>query len=272
MKYFLDFEGTQFSHRIISIGATCENGHSFYSLMKPESKYKISDMITILTGITTEDIDDAKSTIEVFNEFYNWVLTQEEEAKENEVNWNPQWYVWGSEDINFVQGTFKDCVNDPCARMILGDIAGGLIDYCNKFCQRFNIKQRGLLKVAQAFDHTKEQNHNALSDAMLLQFVHSCEEKYAKAEIKKMVARLTFVEEKPPTPKWTKSDLPRGTIVTISNNKKITHSFETANDAAKWLISEKKIKDKEESEIAEKIFEAAKKRNNYYIPWRMIGE
>ena len=45
MKYFLDFEATQFSHRIISIGAVCENGHSFYSLVKPESKYKISKKI-----------------------------------------------------------------------------------------------------------------------------------------------------------------------------------------------------------------------------------
>ena len=72
--------------------------------------------------------------------------------------------------------------------------------------------------------------------------------------------------------KWTKSDLPKGTIVTISNNKKVTHSFETANEAAKWLISEEKIKDKEESEVAKKILEAAKKRNKYYKSWRMIGE
>ena len=74
MEYFLDFEGTQFSHRIISIGAVCENGHSFYSLVKPESKYKISKMITELTGITIEDIDNAKGAIEVFNEFYNWSI------------------------------------------------------------------------------------------------------------------------------------------------------------------------------------------------------
>lgn len=272
MKYFLDFEGTQFSHRIISIGATCENGHSFYSLMKPESKYKISDMITELTGITTEDIDSAKSAIEVFNEFYNWVLTQEEEAKENEVNWNPQWYVWGSEDINFIQSTFRDCANDPCARMILGDIAGGLIDYCDKFCQRFNIKQRGLLKVAQAFDHTKEQNHNALSDAMLLQFVYSCEEKYTKAEIKKMVARLTEIENLPPRPKWTESDLPKGTIVTISNSRKVKKSFTSAEEAAKWIIEEKKITNISEEVMARRIVKAAKKRETYYAPWRMIGE
>ena len=272
MKYFLDFEGTQFSHRIISIGAVCENGHSFYSLVKPESKYKIGKIITELTGITIEDIDNAKGSIEVFNEFYNWVLAQEEEAKENEVNWNPEWFCWGSEDIHFVKGTFKDCASDPCARLILGDIAGGLTDYGMRFCQRYNIKQRGLLRVAQAFDHTKEQDHNALNDAILLQFVHSCEEKYKKAEIKKIVARLTEAEEAKPKPKWTKSDLPKGTIVTISNNKKVTHSFETANEAAKWLIAEKKIKDKEENEVAEKILEAAKKRNSYYKSWRMIGE
>ena len=272
MKYFLDFEATQFSHRIISIGAVCENGHSFYSLVKPENKYKISKKITELTNITLEDIDNAKGAIEVFNEFYNWVLAQEEEAKENEVNWNPKWFCWGSEDIHFVKGTFKDCASDPCARFILGDIAGGLIDYGTRFCQRYNIKQCGLLKVAQVFDHTKEQDHNALNDAILLQFIHSCGEKYTKAEIKKMVVRLTEVEKAKPKPKWTESDLPHGTIVTISTKKKVTHSFETANEAAKWLISEKKIEDKEESEIAEKILEAAKKRNKYYKSWRMIGE
>lgn len=267
MKYFLDFEGTQFNHRIISIGAVCENGHSFYSLVKPESHYKITELITNMTGITKEDIDNAPSATEVFENFYNWVSEQEKE------NWNPQWYAWGNEDLNFVRNTFRDAAENLTARLVLGDIAGGLIDYCNVFCLRYNIKQRGLLKVAQSFDKTKEQNHNALSDAILLNFIYTCnEEKYSIAEIKRMTAHLTEVEEKKPTPTWTKSDLPNGMIVTISNKRKVVHSFDCAEAAARWLINEKKIKGKTEEELAKKILKTAKDRGNYYVSWRMIGE
>lgn len=270
MKYFLDFEGTQFSHRIISIGATCENGHSFYSLVKPNSKYKISEFITELTGITEEDIDNAKNAVDVFEEFYEWVMEQED--GHSETGWMPEWFCWGSEDILFIKGTFSDCCASPVARFVLGDMAGGLNDFGTSFCNKYNIKQRGLLKVAQAFDHTKTQDHNALSDALLLKFIYEKSEEYTKGDIKKMVARLTEVETLPPQPKWTESDLPKGTIVTISNSRKIKKSFASAEEAAKWIIKEKKITNISEEVMARRIAKAAKKRETYYAPWRMIGE
>lgn len=270
MKYFLDFEGTQFNHQIISIGVVCENGHSFYSLVQPVSKYKINNFITELTGITQEEIEKAQNSIEVFEDFYNWVLEQEEKELKNA--WTPEWFCWGSEDILFVKKTFLDCCHSPIARLVLGDIAGGLVDFNASFCNKYNIKQRGLLKVAQTFDKTKKQNHNALEDALLLKFVYEKSKEYTKAEIRRITDCLTKVEEKKPTPKWTKSDLPNGTIVTISNNKKVIQSFETASAAAKWLINEKKIIGKTEQELTEKILETSKKRGKYYVSWRMIGE
>ena len=35
MNYFIDFEATQFSNDIISIGCIDENGEEFYSLINP---------------------------------------------------------------------------------------------------------------------------------------------------------------------------------------------------------------------------------------------
>ena len=36
MKYFIDFEATQFTGVIISVGCINENGDEFYSLVKPD--------------------------------------------------------------------------------------------------------------------------------------------------------------------------------------------------------------------------------------------
>lgn len=53
MKYFIDFEATQFSQEIISIGCIREDGQTFYALVAPK-KGKITPFITNLTGITAE--------------------------------------------------------------------------------------------------------------------------------------------------------------------------------------------------------------------------
>lgn len=269
MRYFLDFEGTQFEKRIISIGVVAEDGHNFYSIVKPRSKYKITSLIEELTGLTKEDIESAPSIEEVLNDLYDWILEREESIDEV---WKPEWYCWGDEDISFIQNTFRDIVDYPTARLVLGDMAGGLVNYCNKFCNMYGIKQRALIKVAKSFDHTKEQDHNALSDAELLRFVFISAQQYDKGTIKKKVAHLKEVEEAKPSPKWTESELPKGTIVTISNSKKVKHSFESYTDAASWLIKEKKIDGVTVNAAAKKIEFAAKNRQKYYISWRIIGE
>ena len=53
MRFFVDFEATQFSNRIISIGCVAANGNTFSTLVKPGKK-KITKFITDLTGITNE--------------------------------------------------------------------------------------------------------------------------------------------------------------------------------------------------------------------------
>ena len=46
MKFYLDFEATRFSNRIISVGCVAENGKTFYSLVKPGKKKKVDKFIT----------------------------------------------------------------------------------------------------------------------------------------------------------------------------------------------------------------------------------
>ena len=56
MNFFIDFEATQFTQEIISIGCVAENGKSFYS--EVNCKGKITPFITNLTGLTPEQISD----------------------------------------------------------------------------------------------------------------------------------------------------------------------------------------------------------------------
>lgn len=59
MKYFIDFEATENSNEIISVGCVDENGGEFYSLVQPHKIEKLTEFITDLTGITTEDLQNA---------------------------------------------------------------------------------------------------------------------------------------------------------------------------------------------------------------------
>ena len=73
MDYFIDFEATQFSGEIISIGCVDENGKEFYSLVKPKRAREVTDFITELTGISRADIRSAASADEVFSNFLDWL-------------------------------------------------------------------------------------------------------------------------------------------------------------------------------------------------------
>lgn len=59
MNFYLDFEATQFSERVISIGCVCDNGNEFYTLVRPPKGDKVNGFITRLTGITQEMVKNA---------------------------------------------------------------------------------------------------------------------------------------------------------------------------------------------------------------------
>ena len=96
MKYFIDFEATQFSEEVISVGCIREDGETFYSLVSPVEG-KITPFITNLTGITAEMLQNAMSPDHVFDQFYDWAFNGDD---------TPDFFVWGSNDVDFLRHTF----------------------------------------------------------------------------------------------------------------------------------------------------------------------
>ena len=165
MRYFVDFEATQYSERIISFGCVCENGKTFYSLVKPMSgKWRITPFITELTGITKEMIAAAPSTNEVFHSFMMWLTATND-------NTRPEFYCYGNCDERYIKNAIKEMTG-------LWSIAGAstilanLIDYAPTVAKYFNIEAVGLNRVYKSLLHDEHtQNHDALEDAKMLMYI-----------------------------------------------------------------------------------------------------
>lgn len=162
MNYFIDFEATQYSNRIISVGLIREDGKAFYSLVNPHKK--ITPFIAKLTGITQEDVDNAPSADEVFSKLYDF-CTEDSEM--------PVFYCYGSGDMTFAKGTFHKMVTSFKAGAMLGFLHTGLVDFVPIVKSHFGLCNNiGLAKVADYYrGECLEQNHNALDDAILLKYV-----------------------------------------------------------------------------------------------------
>jgi DNA polymerase III epsilon subunit-like protein len=162
MKYFIDFEATQFSNEIIAIGCVREDGAEFYSLV--HTKKKLNNFITELTGLTQEMIDVAPSSDEVFTKFFDW-------CSENDSL--PEFYCYGNSDKDFVKSNFK---KTTCfkAGAILGCIYTSLIDYSSTVKAHFGLIQNiALAKVVEYYRKEEiVQAHNALDDAKMLKEVY----------------------------------------------------------------------------------------------------
>ena len=164
MKYFIDFEATQFSNEIISIGCVREDGETFYSLVNV-AKNKMTNFITELTGITKEDVSTAPSSDEVFTNFYNWIIQDETKA---------QFFCYGNSDLGFIKKNLNKATTVK-AQMALSILALHLIDYSKCVERHFGlIKSIGLKKVIAYYRQVEEieQNHNALEDALFLKEIY----------------------------------------------------------------------------------------------------
>lgn len=161
MKFYIDFEATQYTENIISIGCVAENGDSFSSLVN--CSYKVGNFVTQLTGITNEMISTAPSPDEVFTNFFQWVM-----ERSNEI---PSYYCYGNADSHYIYNTVKK-MKDFSAITFALSIAGNLIDYSKDVCNFFNMKQVGLHRVFLLMQkEAGEQKHDALEDAQMLAFV-----------------------------------------------------------------------------------------------------
>ena len=165
MKFFIDFEATQFSDRIISIGCTCENGEKFKSFVALCKGDKLTNFITELTGITKEDLADAPNADEAFKDLRDWTLRCCGEAL-------PQFYCYGNTDVKFLQSTIKK-MSDIESVIFAHSLCSMIVDYAPFVTQYLATNGAVALKRVFAIvnEASVEQKHDALEDAEMLKIV-----------------------------------------------------------------------------------------------------
>lgn len=180
MNFYLDFEATRFSNRIISIGCTNERGATFKTLVKP-NKGKVDNFITELTGITLEMLEDAPSPDEAFNAFAEW-------AYENSENTAPKYFCYGNSDEDFIAATIRT-MSDFKAISFAASVKALLIDYSTIVKQYLCTERVALKKVVALIEDVDEveQSHDALEDAeMLRKVVENLQTKCTPADAEKL--------------------------------------------------------------------------------------
>lgn len=162
MNFYLDFEATQYSERIISIGCIAENGARFETLVKPVKNEKVNAFITQLTSITNEMLVNAPTADEAFNAFYEFV-------KNNNDGGTPTYYCYGNSDARFIKRTVAG-MSDFQAIMFASSIQALLVDYSavvKSYLSTRGLALKKLVALIRQVDEV-EQNHDALDDAMML--------------------------------------------------------------------------------------------------------
>ena len=249
MKFYLDFEATRFSNRIISIGCAAENGNTFYTLVKPVNKAKVDRFITELTGITNEMLAAAPTADEAFNQLFDFIEL-------NSCGIAPEFYCYGDSDAVFIQHTVK-YMEDTRACMCALAIGGNLIDYANTVKKFFVVKSDMALRKVYMLIKAKEeliQKHNALEDALMLQCVVENLESKCCPEDKDTILAMPSqnkpkVGSKAPLifQEWNKSNVSKWDANTLADencwmfkcvdqHSRDVKYFDSAETAALWII------------------------------------
>lgn len=246
MKFYLDFEATRFSNRIISIGCVAENGNTFSTLVKPGKKKKVDKFITELTGITNEMLAEAPSADQAFSKLADWF-------EENSSGIAPEFYCYGDSDAVFIQHTLAD-MEDTKACLCAMAIGGNMIDYASVVKRFFVAKSDvALRKVYMLIQSQQElvQKHDALEDALMLQCVVENLEIKCKPEDKETILAMPS-QKKPKTkkapnlflkwdgqPKWeadTLADETKWMFKCTDQHSGDVKYFDSAETAALWII------------------------------------
>ena len=129
MNYFIDFEATQFSNEIISIGCVSETDAKFSSMVYTDKK--ITSFITNLTGITDGMNKAAPSLDDVFTHFFYWVLEHNDGTP-------CRFFCYGNTDLTFVRKAIKKATSIT-AQMSLSLIAANLVNYAPTVKNHFGL-------------------------------------------------------------------------------------------------------------------------------------
>lgn len=164
MKFYVDFEATQFTERVIAIGCVCENGKSFRSMVRLCKGDKLTPFITQLTGITEEMLENAPTVDEAFRNFFYFVA-------ENCNGEAPEYYCYGNTDVRFIKQTVKK-MTDFLAITFATSMASLLQDYSVVVKNFFKTGPLGLFRVYSfMLPEAPRQSHDPLEDAIMLQYI-----------------------------------------------------------------------------------------------------
>ena len=232
MKYYIDFEATQYTQQIMEIGCVDENGREFHGLIRHK---KVGKFVEALTGLTPEKLMKAPEADDTLKSFFKWVLESPDQSA-------AQFYCYGDSDFGFVKNTKKRAYTQK-SQMILDFIAGNIYDISSQVREYFGIvKNVALIKVANYFDASLTQDHNALHDARLLKFI--CEK----------------MKEKPceddPFPEYKEK------YVAYDRGVKVAE-FYGIIPATTWLIENQDMRGASFNNIQKRIINSAKNGQSY---------
>ena len=246
MNYFIDFEATQFSGEIISIGCVDENGKSFYTLVKPERPEDITGFITDLTGIGRSELKNAPTADEAFVSLLDWI------DKSAPVTF----YCYGDSDAHFLERTLHHLRTFE-GQLGLSVVKSALNDFSVDVRRHFQLKHCIALKKVISYYRGKdvEQDHNSLSDALFLKEIYER-------------SRDDTLEECPFPEYQHGADLPKikRRITAEKGGEKL--SFPSFGKAADWVMTEflnvsDVVNDKTKSKVCSRIMVAAEKERLY---------
>lgn len=162
MNFYLDFEATQFSNQIISIGCVSESGKTFSTLVNPGEKIKISKFITELTGITKDMLSAAPDMDEAFDRLHTFVCMCD---YFNE----PHYFCYGDCDATFIKASIQR-MHNVNSIIFAQSILYALFDYSKSVKKFFKADQSIALRKLFSFIKEDEivQKHDALEDAKML--------------------------------------------------------------------------------------------------------
>lgn len=166
MKYFIDFEATQYTNEIIQIGCVREDGKVFQSLVRPRKLDKVTKWITQLTGITRAELANAESSDDVFEKFYAWLLSDRTPLK---------FFCYGGSDLEFVKNNINKCTHSIRAQMALSCIFANMTDVTQIVAEHFNLSSAPALKKVMMyyFPNDNHECHDAESDADMLRLIYN---------------------------------------------------------------------------------------------------
>ena len=235
---FIDFEASQYTQEIISIGAVTDTGEEFYSLVKTE--HKVGNFVATLTGINQVDIENAPSPDEVFSNMFNWL---QKSLKNDE---KIQFICYGDSDLGFARNTLKNLKNSMTAQAMLSLIVCNIIDYAEYIKSYFGLSKRvSLIKVANYYDSSLVQNHCSLTDAKLLKFIYG-----------KVQSGVPLVEN--PFEEYMQK------IEVYDTNNTLIETFYGLASAAKWVVELNHMpKNSHKRRIKNKIIASSQQKQSY---------